>query len=168
MHLKVSFPWKLGSYHLFAEFQANNISVHEIGLSFYQEFSSRLEELCLRTMTTEEQKALIEYNKMRESRCWLEGKTESTWLRPQRRHYPQFNRSSIDNYREEKHEIDTGRTSWVAITPPQHKERRHFPEKSKLILLPVLHCKSILSYIDYMVFRETSPVRLISWTSVIR
>lgn len=84
-------------------------------------------------MATDEKKLLIEYNKMRESKCWLEEKSESTWLRPQRRHFLQSNRASQENYVvEKKDEHDSGRTSWIKITT-EYKERRHFPEKSKLV-----------------------------------
>nr|XP_016849486.1 PREDICTED: spermatogenesis-associated protein 45 [Anolis carolinensis] len=84
-------------------------------------------------MSAEEQKRLIAYNRMRESNCWLETKLESTWLRPQRRHFPQSNRSSMENYIVDKHEYISGRTSWIRITPPQNREKRHFPEKGKRI-----------------------------------
>uniref|UniRef100_A0A8C6X3F2 Uncharacterized protein n=1 Tax=Naja naja TaxID=35670 RepID=A0A8C6X3F2_NAJNA len=81
-------------------------------------------------MAEDVKKRLLEYNKMRESRCLLEGKSEMYWLRPQKKHYPQSNRASLENYKEEKQEYDSGRTSWIKITPP-NKEKRHFPEKSK-------------------------------------
>ncbi|XP_061482430.1 spermatogenesis-associated protein 45 [Rhineura floridana] len=84
-------------------------------------------------MAADEKKLLIEYNKMRESGCLLEGKSETAWLRPQRRHYPQSNRTSVENYGEEKHEYVSGRTSWITIFPPEHKEKRHFPEKNNAI-----------------------------------
>uniref|UniRef100_A0A8D0E008 Uncharacterized protein n=1 Tax=Salvator merianae TaxID=96440 RepID=A0A8D0E008_SALMN len=82
-----------------------------------------------------EKKLLIEYNKMRESGCLLEGKSESTWLRPQRRHYPQSNRPSPENYVEEKREdkYDAGRNSWITIIPTYHREKKHFPEKNHAI-----------------------------------
>ncbi|XP_042303991.1 spermatogenesis-associated protein 45 [Sceloporus undulatus] len=80
-------------------------------------------------MAEDEKKRVLAYNKMRESYCWLEGKNESTWLRPERRHYPQSNRTSLEKFIEEKHEYDSGRTTWIKITPPDHKEKRHFPEK---------------------------------------
>uniref|UniRef100_A0A8C8VL36 Uncharacterized protein n=1 Tax=Pelusios castaneus TaxID=367368 RepID=A0A8C8VL36_9SAUR len=73
---------------------------------------------------------LIELNMTRDSLCMVEGKNDSTWLRPQRRHFPQSNRSSLENYREKEPEPDTGRSSWTALTPPHHKERRHFPERN--------------------------------------
>ncbi|XP_044277495.1 spermatogenesis-associated protein 45 [Varanus komodoensis] len=84
-------------------------------------------------MAADEKRRLIEYNKMRETMCLLEGKSESTWLRPQRRHYPQSNRTSIENYQEQKHDSDSGRTSWVTILPTHHREKRHFPEKNNAI-----------------------------------
>ncbi|XP_025020811.1 spermatogenesis-associated protein 45 [Python bivittatus] len=84
-------------------------------------------------MAEDEKKHLLEFNNMRESRCLLEGKSEISWLRPQRRHYPQSNRASVENYKEEKHEYDSGRTAWLKITPPHYKEKRHFPEKNNAI-----------------------------------
>ncbi|XP_034283683.1 spermatogenesis-associated protein 45 [Pantherophis guttatus] len=77
-------------------------------------------------------KRLLEYNKMRESKCLLEGRSEISWLRPQKKHFPQSNRASVENYKEEKQEVDSGRTSWIKITPPP-KEKRHFPEKNNAI-----------------------------------
>ncbi|XP_070590543.1 spermatogenesis-associated protein 45 [Erythrolamprus reginae] len=84
-------------------------------------------------MAKEMKKRLVEYNKMRESRCLLEGKSETAWLRPQRKHYPQTNRASVEEFKEEKKEYDSGRTSWIKITPPEHREKRHFPEKNNAI-----------------------------------
>ncbi|XP_054859983.1 spermatogenesis-associated protein 45 [Eublepharis macularius] len=84
-------------------------------------------------MTAEDKKLLLEYNKLRETKCLLEGKSETSWLRPQRRHFPQSNRSSIEKVREEKQEFNSGRTSWITINPPHHKERRHFPERNNAI-----------------------------------
>ncbi|XP_034622912.1 spermatogenesis-associated protein 45 [Trachemys scripta elegans] len=80
-----------------------------------------------------EKKRLIELNMTRESLCMVEGKGDSTWLRPQRRHFPQSNRSSLETYREKEPELDTGRSSWTALTPLHHKERRHFPERNNAI-----------------------------------
>ncbi|XP_053165875.1 spermatogenesis-associated protein 45 [Hemicordylus capensis] len=77
---------------------------------------------------------LLDYNKMRETNCLIEGTNESTWLRPQRRHYPQSNCSSEENYRKEKHKYVSDRTSWIKITPPKNREKRHFPEKNHAIL----------------------------------
>lgn len=85
-------------------------------------------------MAEDEKKLLIEYNKLRETKCLLEGKSETSWLRPQRRHFPQTNRCSVEKVKEEKQEFKTGRTSWVTIGPPYHKERKHFPERSKFIV----------------------------------
>lgn len=82
-------------------------------------------------MAEDEKRQLLEYNQMRESRCLLEGRSETCWLRPQKKHFPQSNRASAENYKEEKQECDSGRTSWIKTTPPHHKEKRHFPEKSK-------------------------------------
>ncbi|XP_014430761.1 spermatogenesis-associated protein 45 isoform X1 [Pelodiscus sinensis] len=84
-------------------------------------------------MGESEKKRLIELNMTRDSLCMVEGKGDSTWLRPQRRHFPQSNRSSLENYREKEPEPDTGRSSWTALTPPHHKERRHFPERRFLL-----------------------------------
>ncbi|XP_074844717.1 spermatogenesis-associated protein 45 [Carettochelys insculpta] len=80
-----------------------------------------------------EKKRLIELNLTRDSLCMVEGKTDSTWLRPQRRHFPQSNRSSLENYTEKEEEPDCGRTSWITLTPFHHKERRHFPERRFLL-----------------------------------
>uniref|UniRef100_A0A8C3T276 Uncharacterized protein n=1 Tax=Chelydra serpentina TaxID=8475 RepID=A0A8C3T276_CHESE len=74
-------------------------------------------------------KRLIELNMTRDSLCMVEGKGDSTWIRPQRRHFPQSNRSSLENYKEKEPELDTGRSSWTTLTPLYHKERRHFPER---------------------------------------
>ncbi|KAG6928817.1 spermatogenesis associated 45 [Chelydra serpentina] len=82
-----------------------------------------------------EKKRLIELNMTRDSLCMVEGKGDSTWIRPQRRHFPQSNRSSLENYKEKEPELDTGRSSWTTLTPLYHKERRHFPERSKLYTL---------------------------------
>uniref|UniRef100_A0A8C3FTK2 Spermatosis associated 45 n=2 Tax=Emydidae TaxID=8476 RepID=A0A8C3FTK2_CHRPI len=87
----------------------------------------------LDTMGDAEKKRLIELNMTRESLCMVEGKGDSTWLRPQRRHFPQSNRSSLETYREKEPELDTGRSSWTALTPLHHKERRHFPERNNAI-----------------------------------
>ncbi|XP_077194960.1 spermatogenesis-associated protein 45 [Paroedura picta] len=84
-------------------------------------------------MAADNKKLLIEYNKLRETNCQLEGKSETSWLRPQRRHFPQSNRSSVEKVREEKPESDTGRTSWITVIPPRHRERRHFPERNNAI-----------------------------------
>lgn len=86
-------------------------------------------------MAADNNKLLIEYNKLRETNCLLEGKSETTWLRPQRRHFPQANRCSVEKVREKKQEPDSGRTSWVTVTPVRLKERRHFPERSKFIYI---------------------------------
>ncbi|XP_072846270.1 spermatogenesis-associated protein 45 [Pogona vitticeps] len=83
-------------------------------------------------MAADEKKLLVEYNKLRESNCWLEEKSESTWLRPQRRHYPHWNQASQEKYIEKKKEYNSGRTSWIKITP-EYKEKRHFPEKNNAI-----------------------------------
>uniref|UniRef100_A0A8C5RZI3 Uncharacterized protein n=1 Tax=Laticauda laticaudata TaxID=8630 RepID=A0A8C5RZI3_LATLA len=88
------------------------------------------DQFCLFSVIKNVKKRLLEYNKIRESRCLLEGKSEMYWLRPQKKHYPQSNRASLENYKEEKQEYDSGRTSWIKVTPP-NKEKRHFPEKSK-------------------------------------
>ncbi|XP_015671440.1 spermatogenesis-associated protein 45 [Protobothrops mucrosquamatus] len=84
-------------------------------------------------MAEDEKRQLLEYNQMRESRCLLEGKSETSWLRPQKKHFPQSNQASAENYKEEKKEDDSGRTSWIKITPSDHKEKRHFPEKNNAI-----------------------------------
>ncbi|XP_032071328.1 spermatogenesis-associated protein 45 [Thamnophis elegans] len=83
-------------------------------------------------MAKDAKKRLLEYNKLRESRCLIEGNNETCWLRPQKKHYPQSNRASVENYKEEKKEYDSGRTSWIKITP-LNKEKRHFPEKNNAI-----------------------------------
>ncbi|XP_032661051.1 LOW QUALITY PROTEIN: spermatogenesis-associated protein 45 [Chelonoidis abingdonii] len=96
-----------------------------------------------------EKKRLIELNMTRESLCMVEGKSDSTWLRPQRRHFPQSNRSSLETYREKEPELDTGRSSWTALTPLHHKERRHFPERrfllSHCLCLPLTKPQRLLS-----------------------
>uniref|UniRef100_A0A8C4J6T8 Uncharacterized protein n=1 Tax=Dromaius novaehollandiae TaxID=8790 RepID=A0A8C4J6T8_DRONO len=66
-------------------------------------------------------KHLIALNMARESRCLVEGRNDSTWLRPQRRHFPQ------------KPKPDSGRSSWAEVTSLHHKEKRHFAEISKFI-----------------------------------
>nr|XP_056708434.1 spermatogenesis-associated protein 45 [Euleptes europaea] len=84
-------------------------------------------------MAADDKKLLIEYNKLRETKCLLEGKSEMYWMRPQRRHFPQSNRSSLEKVREEKEESESERNSWITITPLHHKERRHFPERNNAI-----------------------------------
>uniref|UniRef100_A0A7M4DVX6 Uncharacterized protein n=1 Tax=Crocodylus porosus TaxID=8502 RepID=A0A7M4DVX6_CROPO len=80
-------------------------------------------------------KRLIELNVMRESMCMVEGKSNSAWLRPQKRHFPQSNRSSLENCRQKDSELgaDSGRVSWMKVTPTNHKERRHFPQRNNAI-----------------------------------
>uniref|UniRef100_A0A670I4W3 Uncharacterized protein n=1 Tax=Podarcis muralis TaxID=64176 RepID=A0A670I4W3_PODMU len=71
-----------------------------------------------------EKKLLIEYNKLRDPGCWLEGKSETAWLRPQRRHYPFSNRNSAEIFKIVKHEYISDRASWITIAPPENKEKR--------------------------------------------
>ncbi|XP_053239190.1 spermatogenesis-associated protein 45 isoform X1 [Podarcis raffonei] len=91
------------------------------------------EKFQLTNMAKDEKKLLIEYNKMRDPGCWLEGKSETAWLRPQRRHYPFSNRNSAEIFKIVKHEYISDRASWITIGPPENKEKRHFPEKSHAI-----------------------------------
>nr|XP_009667274.1 PREDICTED: spermatogenesis-associated protein 45 [Struthio camelus australis] len=84
-------------------------------------------------MSEAAKKHLIALNMAKESRCLVEGQNDSTWLRPQRRHFPQSNRSSLENLREKEPQPDSGRSSWTEVTCLYHKERRHFPERSKFI-----------------------------------
>ncbi|XP_048366175.1 spermatogenesis-associated protein 45 [Sphaerodactylus townsendi] len=84
-------------------------------------------------MAADNKKLLIEYNKLRDTKCLPEGKSEVSWLRPQRRHFPQSNRSSVEKVRDDEEKCETDRTSWITIAPPHHKERRHFPERNNAI-----------------------------------
>ncbi|XP_025928186.1 spermatogenesis-associated protein 45 [Apteryx rowi] len=84
-------------------------------------------------MSEAAKKHLIALNMARESRCLSEGQNESAWLRPQRRHFPQSNRSSLETRREKEPKPDSGRSSWTEVTSLHHKERRHFPERNNAI-----------------------------------
>ncbi|XP_010640857.1 spermatogenesis-associated protein 45 [Fukomys damarensis] len=78
------------------------------------------------------QRLLKEINEKRESNCLVERSNQVSLLRVQKRHFSGAYQSFT--YTQLKEPVpDSGRNSWVQLSLPVHRERKHFPPKNNAI-----------------------------------
>lgn len=77
------------------------------------------------------QQLLKEINEKRESNCLVERSNRVSLLRIQKRHFQHAYKSCTQTQTKE-HVPDSGRNSWVKLSLLVHKEKKHFPQKSKV------------------------------------
>ncbi|XP_036681066.1 spermatogenesis-associated protein 45 [Balaenoptera musculus] len=71
---------------------------------------------------------LEEINERRESNCLVERSNQVSLLRVQKRHFNGAYKS-LTHAQIKETVPDSGRSSWVKLSPLVHKEKRHFPLK---------------------------------------
>ncbi|KAM5238824.1 spermatogenesis-associated protein 45 [Ctenodactylus gundi] len=77
------------------------------------------------------QRLLKEINEKRESNCLVERSNKVSILRVQKRHFSSAHQSWAGTQMEER-VSDSGRDSWVRLSLLVHREKKHFPPKSKM------------------------------------
>ena len=79
-----------------------------------------------------DKRLLEEINEKRESNCLVERSNQVSLLRGQKMHFHGAYKSLTHN-QVKKPVPDSDRSSWVKLSLFVHKEKRHFPPKSKML-----------------------------------
>ena len=79
-----------------------------------------------------DKRLLEEINEKRESNCLVERSNQVSLLRGQKMHFHGAYKS-LTHDQVKKPVSDSDRSSWVKLSLFVHKEKRHFPPKSKML-----------------------------------